>query len=143
MAIIKIRKTRQNQLLVSIIIEILFEKIYIKKNNISLFILELMNCTVEVEEQVMRIAARSIGENWRMVFRDLSVPNPEIEQIKEQYFHINLEETIYQLLVRWQQGSEDPSIGILSTVLWNNKCYECVTNLKNYYKKNIRPQSSF
>lgn len=98
-----------------------------------------MNCTLEVETPVMQIAAKSIGENWPMIFRDLEISDAEISQIREQYFHISIEEVIYQLMLRWQRNSDDPSIGQLSTVLWENKCYECMVELKKYYKKHIRP----
>lgn len=101
-----------------------------------------MNCTDMIETQTMRIAARSIGDNWRMVFRDLDVSDSEISQIKEQYFHISVEEVIYQLLLRWERNSDDPTIGKLSTVLWENKSLECLTELKKYYKKLKRTQSS-
>lgn len=103
---------------------------------------ELMNCTDVIETQTMRIAARSIGENWRMVFRDLDIRDAEIDQIKEQYFHISVEEVIYQLLLRWERNSDDPSLGKLSTVLWKNKIYDCVLELKKYYKTHKRAQNN-
>lgn len=95
-----------------------------------------MNCEDLVEMPTMRIAARFIGENWRMVFRDLLLSDPEISQIKEQYFHISIEEVIYQLLLRWQRNSDDPTLGKLSTALWTNRNHECVAELKKYFKKN-------
>lgn len=101
-----------------------------------------MNCPDMIETQTIRIAARSIGDNWRMVFRDLNIPDAEIAQIKEQYFHISVEEVIYQLMLRWQRNSDDPSIGRLSTVLWENKSHECIAELKKYYKRFKRTQSS-
>lgn len=102
-----------------------------------------MNSTDTIETPTMRIAARSIhGDNWRMVFRDLEIPDAEIAQIKEQYFHISVEEVIYQLLLRWQRNSDDPSIGRLTTVLWENKNHECIAELKKYYKKLKRTQAS-
>lgn len=73
-----------------------------------------------------------------MVFRDLDIPDAEIAQIKEQYFHINVEEVIYQLLLRWERNSDDPTLGRLATVLWKNKNHECVSELKRYYKKHKR-----
>lgn len=103
-----------------------------------IFTVELMNCTDAIETQTMRIAARSIGENWRMVFRELDILDAEIDQIKEQYFHISVEEVIYQLLLRWERNSDDPSLGKLSTVLWKNRNHECVSELKKYYKKHIK-----
>ena len=90
----------------------------------------------------MRIAARSIGDNWRMVFRDLEISDAEIAQIKEQYFHISIEEVIYQLLLRWQRNSDEPSLGRLSTVLWENKSLECINELKKYYKRIKKMQST-
>lgn len=102
--------------------------------------LELMNCTDEIETQTMRIAAKYIGENWRMVFRDLEIPDALIAQIKEQYFHINVEEVIYQLLLKWKGRNDDPSIGKLSTILWKNESYDCVNMLKKHYKKLKRSQ---
>lgn len=92
--------------------------------------------------RTMRIAAKSIGGNWRMVFRDLDISEAEISQIKEQYFHISVEEVIYQLLLRWQRNSDDPSLGKLSTVLWENKNHECLTELKRYFKKYKRSQTN-
>ncbi|XP_031627451.1 protein immune deficiency [Contarinia nasturtii] len=103
---------------------------------------ELMSNMDEIEPQVMRIAAKFIGENWRMVFRDLDIPDAEISQIKEQYFHINVEEVIYQLLLRWKRNSDDCSIGKLSTVLWNTNNDECIKALKKYYKNLKRSQVS-
>lgn len=100
-----------------------------------------MNCADMIETPTMRIASRFIGDNWRMVFRDLDVSDAEISQIKEQYFHISVEEVIYQLLLRWQRNSDDPSIGRLSTILFENKSYECITELKRYYKELKRTQA--
>lgn len=98
---------------------------------------ELMSCQelLEAGSKPMRIAAQYIGDNWRMVFRDLDISNPEIDQIKEQYFHISLEEVIYRLLLKWERNSDEASIGILSTILWNNKNYKCVTELKKWFKE--------
>ncbi|XP_055303533.1 protein immune deficiency [Sitodiplosis mosellana] len=104
-------------------------------------LVELMNCNDTIETPTMRIAARSIGDNWRMVFRDLEISDAEIAQIKEQYFHISVEEVIYQLLLRWQRNSDDPSIGRLSTVLWKNKSHECINELKKYYKELKKTQA--
>lgn len=101
-----------------------------------------MNCNDTIETPTMRIAARSIGDNWRMVFRDLEISDAEIAQIKEQYFHISIEEVIYQLLLRWQRNSDEPSLGRLSTVLWENKSHECLSELKKYYKRIKKMQSS-
>lgn len=97
-----------------------------------------MNCMDAIGTQIMKIAARYIGKDWRMVFRDLDIPDAEIAQIKEQYFHISVEEVIYQLLLRWERNSDDPSLGRLTTVLWKNNEHECVTELKKYYKKHKR-----
>lgn len=100
-----------------------------------------MNCNDTIETPTMRIAARSIGDNWRMVFRDLEISDAEIAQIKEQYFHISIEEVIYQLLLKWQRNSDEPSLGRLSTVLWENKSHECIIELKKYYKRIKKMQS--
>lgn len=101
-----------------------------------------MNSEDPIDSEAMRIAAKSIGENWRMVFRDLDIPDAEIAQIKEQYFHINIEEVIYQLLLRWQRNSDDISIGKLSTVLLKRKNYECFDELKKLFKRNRKQQAN-
>lgn len=94
-----------------------------------------MNSEELIEMQIIRLAARFMGENWRMVFRDLHISDPEISQIKEQYFHISVEEVIYQLLLRWQRCSTDPSLGKLSTALWTNENHKCIAELKKYLKQ--------
>lgn len=99
-----------------------------------------MSNTDEIEPPVMRIAAKYIGENWRMVFRHLDVPDSEISQIKEQYFHINVEEVIYQLLLRWKRNSDDCCIGKLTKILWKTNNDECLTELKKYYKDQKKTQ---
>lgn len=101
-----------------------------------------MNCNDPIEMQSMRITARGIGENWRMVFRDLNMGDAEISQIHEQYYHISVEEIIYQLLLRWQRSSDDPSLGKLTTTLWQNRHHECVAELKKYFKKCKKSQAN-
>lgn len=105
--------------------------------------LELMNCPdlVESDDPILRISARCMGDNWRMVIRDLGISESEISHLTEQYFHVSVEEVIYKLLLIWQRNSDEPSIGILTTILWNNKNFECVYELKKHFKK-MRKQST-
>lgn len=108
-------------------------------------ILELMNCNVGVEEDdpIMQITADSIGEQWPKVFRSLHIQQVKIKRIEQEFFQSGIGEIIYQLLESWRQSSKQlPTIGVLSTALWKNECYECVTKLKNYYKKNIKAKAN-
>lgn len=102
------------------------------------FFSEMMNCQDPIDSTIMRIAAHYMSENWRMVIRDLGILDPEISQTMEQCAHMDdhrIKEVIYKLLLIWFRNSDDPSIGILTTILWNNENYICVYQLKKHFKK--------
>lgn len=110
---------------------------------IPLFISDLLNCQDEIDTQMMQIAAQFMGGNWRDVFRDLDISEPEIEQIFQQYVNVSIAETNYQLLLKWKQNSEDiPSIGKLANALWNRENFKCVHELKQHFKKERRSRSN-
>lgn len=104
------------------------------------YISELLSCEDPIDTPMMQIAAQFMGTNWSMVIRDLGISDPEIEQIKQQYFCVSIEETIYQLLLKWQYNCDNPAIGVLATFLWNREMYKCVHELKRYFKREIKPK---
>lgn len=93
----------------------------------------MMKCHDPIDVPIMRIASKYIDGNWRMVCRSLGLSDPEINQLKEQYFHIHIDEVIYQLLLRWERKSDDPSLGKLSTILWENQNFKCFDELKHLF----------
>lgn len=101
-----------------------------------------MKCNDLIETKTMLIASRYMGGNWRMVFRDLDITDPEIEQTRQQYDVVGIQEIIYQLLFLWKGTSDDPSIGKLSTVLWKHENIECIKQLKNYFKENKKSKAN-
>lgn len=105
----------------------------------------MMNCQDPVDSTTMRTAAHYMGENWRFVMRDLGILDPEISQTLEQCAHMNdhrIKEVIYQLLLMWSRNSDDPSISVLTNILWNNENYICVYQLKKLFKKERKSKNN-
>lgn len=95
----------------------------------------MMNCNDSIDVQIKRITSQYIGKDWRMIFRDLNISDPEIDQVREQFFHVSVKEVIYQLLLRWERNCDDPTFGTLSSVLWKNKKFKCFDELKILFKE--------
>lgn len=95
-----------------------------------------MQCNDSIDVAIMRVASKYMDKDWRMVFRDLGISDPEINQITQQYINTtSVKEIIYQLLLIWERNSDDPSLGKLVSVLWENDHITCVNALKVLYKQ--------
>lgn len=95
-----------------------------------------MKCNDPIDMPIMRIAARYMDEGWRMVFRDLGISDPEINQIRQLFIITSgVEEVIYQLLLIWTRITDDPSFGKLVSVLWENGHFKCVDELEMLYEQ--------
>lgn len=95
----------------------------------------MMECSDHIDVLIMKIASKYIKQNWRMVFRNLGLSDPEINQVIKQYFHISMRKVIYQLLLCWKSNDDDPSLGELCTILWKNKNFKCFDKLKILFKE--------
>lgn len=54
---------------------------------------------LDLNTVVLTEIGKEVGKDWKMLARHLSVPEPDIEQINNQYFR-DLHEASYQALVR-------------------------------------------
>ena len=54
---------------------------------------------LDLNPLVLTEIGKEVGKDWKMLARHLSVPEPDIEQINNQYFR-DLHEASYQALVR-------------------------------------------
>lgn len=98
----------------------------------------MMKCNDPIDVPIMRIASKYMDKDWRMVFRDpqMGISDPEINQITQQYINTtSVKEIIYQLLLLWERNSDDPSLGKLTKILWENEHFKCVDELKMLYKQ--------
>lgn len=96
----------------------------------------MMQCNDPIDMPIMRLASKYMDKDWRMVFRDLGITDPEINQITQQFINTtSVKEIIYQLLLIWERNSDDPSLGKLISVLWENDHLTCVNELKMLYKQ--------
>lgn len=106
-----------------------FSFIYIEKIQ-----LDMMKCNDLIDMPIMRLASQYMDKNWRMVFRDLGISDPEIDQITQPFINTSgVIEIIYRLLLIWERNSDDPSLGKLISVLWKNKQFKCVDELEKLY----------
>lgn len=96
----------------------------------------MMKCNDLIDMPIMRLASQYMDKNWRMVFRDLGISDPEIDQITQPFINTSgVIEIIYRLLLIWERNSDDPSLGKLISVLWKNKQFKCVDELEKLYKQ--------
>ncbi|XP_003387950.1 PREDICTED: FAS-associated death domain protein-like [Amphimedon queenslandica] len=61
---------------------------------------------LDLNTVVLTEIGKEVGKDWKMLARHLSVPEPDIEQINNQYFR-DLHEASYQALVRWKDKKGD------------------------------------
>lgn len=97
----------------------------------------MMECNDRIDDWYMKIASKYIQKNWRMVCHKLGLSDTEINEVIKQYFHISLKDVIYQLLLRWRENSDNPSLGKLSKILWKSKNFKCFDKLKILFKERM------
>lgn len=102
----------------------------------------MMKSNDELDFSAMKIISSHLGEGWRFCFRELGYSDGQIHQMYEGNHEKGIKEVIYLLLLDWSRNADDPSIGRVSALLWEQNHRECVYYLKEYWKNSKLVQQS-
>lgn len=105
----------------------------IEKDNL---ITLLMEAKEEVEYEYMDFVSKNLGRNWRNLFVAMGYTRGRIETFEIDESKNGVAEARYKLLLDWSRNTEDPSLGHLARLLWEQGEREVVKALSLLYKKN-------
>ncbi|KAM3967568.1 death domain-containing immune deficiency protein [Aphomia sociella] len=105
----------------------------IQKDNL---ITLLMEAKEEVEYEYMDFVSKNLGKNWRSLFVTMGYTRGRIETFEIDESKNGISEARYKLLLDWSRNADDPSLGHLATLLWDEGEREVVKALSLIYEKN-------
>ncbi|XP_059051029.1 uncharacterized protein LOC131845894 [Achroia grisella] len=107
----------------------------IEKDNLITLLMEAKD---EVEYEYMDFVSKNLGRNWRNLFVTMGYTRGRIETFEIDESKNGVSEARYKLLLDWSRNNDDPSLGHLATLLWDQGEREIVKGLSIMYKKNMK-----
>ncbi|XP_055603414.1 protein immune deficiency [Uranotaenia lowii] len=99
----------------------------------------MMDCEDELDNAMMDAISRHLGYQWKSFARCLEYSEGQIQAFECD--NPTLSEQIYHFVLDWVRNVDDPSIGRMTKLLWENKHKETVYHMKVVWKKR-RPTHS-
>uniref|UniRef100_A0A182KFM2 Death domain-containing protein n=1 Tax=Anopheles christyi TaxID=43041 RepID=A0A182KFM2_9DIPT len=96
-------------------------------------ITQMMRSQEEVDTDIMDTVSRHLGYEWKSFARRLEYSEGQIDAFEAD--NSTLAEQIYSFVLDWTRNDDDPTLGRLVTLLWNNKHKETVYYIKQVWKK--------
>ncbi|XP_053672799.1 protein immune deficiency [Anopheles nili] len=100
---------------------------------------QIMQCEDDVDTEIIDTISRHLGFEWKSFARKLEYSEGQIDAFEAD--NNTLSERIYDFVLDWTRNEDEPTLGRLVTLLWNNKHKETVYYIKQLWKKR-REQSS-
>uniref|UniRef100_A0A182Q660 Death domain-containing protein n=1 Tax=Anopheles farauti TaxID=69004 RepID=A0A182Q660_9DIPT len=100
---------------------------------------QMMQSQDEVDTEIIDTVSRHLGNEWKSFARRLEYSEGQIDAFEAD--NNTLAEQIYSFVLDWTRNDDDPTLGHLVTLLWNNKHKETVYYIKQVWKK--RKSDSF
>uniref|UniRef100_A0A182WM25 Death domain-containing protein n=1 Tax=Anopheles minimus TaxID=112268 RepID=A0A182WM25_9DIPT len=94
---------------------------------------QMMQSQDEVDAEIMDTVSRHLGYEWKSFARKLEYSEGQIDAFEAD--NSTLAERIYSFVLDWTRNDDDPTLGRLVTLLWNNKHKETVYYIKQVWKK--------
>lgn len=97
---------------------------------------EMMKCEDELDTGMMDTISRHLGYEWKAFARTLDYSEGQIEAFECD--NKTLAEQIYQFVLDWVRNDDNPSLGRMVELLWENKHKETVYRMKVLWKERRR-----
>lgn len=97
---------------------------------------EMMKCEDELDTGMMDMISRHLGYEWKAFARTLDYSEGQIEAFECD--NKTLAEQIYQFVLDWVRNDDNPSLGRMVELLWENKHKETVYRMKGLWKERRR-----
>uniref|UniRef100_A0A8D8AYC4 (northern house mosquito) hypothetical protein n=1 Tax=Culex pipiens TaxID=7175 RepID=A0A8D8AYC4_CULPI len=97
---------------------------------------EMMKCEDELDSGMMDTISRHLGYEWKAFARTLDYSEGQIEAFECD--HKTLAEQIYQFVLDWSRNDDNPTLGRMVELLWENKHKETVYRMKVLWKERRR-----
>ncbi|XP_052862077.1 protein immune deficiency [Anopheles cruzii] len=117
-------------------------KEHVKWANLKLSntITQMMQSSDELELEMLEIVSRHLGYEWKSFARKLEYSEGQIDAFEAD--NATLSEQIYHFLLDWTQIEDNPTLGRLVSLLWENKHKETVYYMKREWKSRKESLSS-
>uniref|UniRef100_A0A1Q3F829 Death domain-containing protein n=1 Tax=Culex tarsalis TaxID=7177 RepID=A0A1Q3F829_CULTA len=97
---------------------------------------EMMKSEDELDTGMMDTISRHLGYEWKAFARTLDYSEGQIEAFECD--HKTLAEQIYQFVLDWSRNDDNPTLGRMVELLWENKHKETVYRMKVLWKERRR-----
>lgn len=97
---------------------------------------EMMRCEDDLDTGMMDLLARHLGYEWKAFARTLDYSEGQIEAFECD--HKTLTEQIYHFVLDWSRNDDNPTLGRMVELLWENKHKETVYRMKVLWKERRR-----
>lgn len=94
---------------------------------------QMMDSDEELDTGMMDTMSRHLGYEWKSFARALEYSEGQIQAFECD--HKTLSEQIYQFVLDWTRNDDNPTLGNMVKLLWENKHKETVYHLKLLWKK--------
>nr|AJC98433.1 AGAP004959-RB [Anopheles coluzzii]AJC98437.1 AGAP004959-RB [Anopheles coluzzii]AJC98439.1 AGAP004959-RB [Anopheles coluzzii]AJC98465.1 AGAP004959-RB [Anopheles coluzzii]AJC98469.1 AGAP004959-RB [Anopheles coluzzii] len=101
---------------------------------------QMMQSQDEVDTELLDTVSRHLGYEWKSFARRLEYSEGQIDAFEAD--NSTLAEQIYSFMLDWTRNDDDPTLGRLVTLLWNNKHKETVYYIKQVWKKRKEDKNS-
>lgn len=99
---------------------------------------QMMDCEDVLDTDMMITVSRHLGYEWKHFARTLEYSEGQIEAFECD--NDTLSESIYQFVLDWSRNDDDPTLGKMVNLLWENKHKETVYHMKLLWKKRRQNQ---
>lgn len=100
---------------------------------------QMMDSEEELDTEMMITVSRHLGYEWKNFARTLEYSEGQIEAFECD--NDTLSESIYQFILDWSRNDDDPTLGKMVNLLWENKHKETVYYMKLLWKKRRQNQA--
>ncbi|XP_050075372.1 protein immune deficiency [Anopheles maculipalpis] len=94
---------------------------------------QMMHSTDEVDSEIIDTVSRHLGYEWKSFARKLEYSEGQIDAFEAD--NSTLAERIYSFVLDWTRNDDEPTVGRLVTLLWDNKHKETVYYIKQVWKR--------
>ncbi|XP_053663133.1 protein immune deficiency [Anopheles marshallii] len=96
-------------------------------------ITQMMHSLDEVDAEIIDTVSRHLGYGWKSFARKLEYSEGQIDAFEAD--NSTLAEQIYSFVLDWTRNDDDPTLGRLVSLLWDNKHKETVYYIKQVWKQ--------
>nr|AJC98452.1 AGAP004959-RA [Anopheles coluzzii] len=104
---------------------------------------QMMQSQDEVDTELLDTVSRHLGYEWKSFARRLEYSEGQIDAFEADNSTLaEASRQIYSFMLDWTRNDDDPTLGRLVTLLWNNKHKETVYYIKQVWKKRKEDKNS-